>query len=160
MLNQIAVQPIVKPLMQIRLTGIPRLLDDESKVRRVFGLLVPFGGQSQVLGQDHVSLTLQHGSRENVPQLAHVSRPRVSTKRFDGSRVQRRNRPVCVLGRANPEIPSEQRQVGTPLAKRRQFDRERRQPKIQVFPKCPFFLFRGEIAIRRRNETNVHGDRC
>ena len=92
-------------------------------------------------------------------QLADVAGPRILLEGFQ--RIRRDALDLLPqLGRVpHGETERQHRNVFHPVAQRRDHDRNRGQSIVQVLPERPVVRFRGEIAVGRGHDADIHLDR-
>ena len=112
--------------------------------------------QVQVARVNGVAFGEDHGALDAVLQLADVSRPQVRMQLRHGGVRQHQRLLVQIAAEPIDEVLRQHRDIGAALAQRRNRDRENGQPEVQVFPVLARRDGRLQIAIRRRDDPDVH----
>src|SRR5206468_1913435 len=99
------------------------------------------GRNAAVVGEDDRVL-------HRVSELSYVARPGVPEKRRGSRGVERRRFAARAARAFACEHFRDERDLGSPLAKRGNAQRERAQSIVKVFAKTPRAHFRSEIAVR------------
>src|SRR2546427_6537881 len=146
--------------------GVRQCRDDVTAFRLLQGLRL-----SLRLARGHPPIEIAEGNAQDrsrckndraldqILELANVPRPAVSRQRLHRLRRNRLDGPVHPARVVLDEMSHEQRDVFRPVAQRRQVDRENVEAIKQVRPKLLLVDERGEVAIRRCDQSRVRAER-
>ena len=126
--------------------------------RRPNGCRDPNRRQRDVAEGDHAVRRKDGGPVYDVFELADIARPVVLLQGARDRVGERLDRSVHYTRKTVRQVLSQQRDVITPFAQRRQRDRKHVQPVVQVVAKAVLPDFLGEIAIGRGHHTHVNID--
>src|SRR6267142_516759 len=113
-----------------------------------------------LLHPDRFSLAHDEEPLDQVSQLAHVPRPGVAGKPFDGFRLELPRRTAVLLPEPSHEVPDQERNVLLPRAQRLNVDGDHAQPVEEVLAEAPRLDLLGEILVRGSDDARVHLDRA
>ena len=118
------------------------------------------GGQrsGQVAGADRAPLAQQHGPLDHVLKLADVARPAVGLE--GGNRVvgEALDRLARLVNHAVQEVPGQERDVGNPLAQRRQLDVDHVDPVEEVLAESTLGDQLGQVIVGGQDHPGVDGE--
>src|SRR5437867_9864876 len=109
-----------------------------------------------MLQADRLALARERdGALDLVAELAHVARPVEAYEALERAGLEPGDALAVRLGGCPEEAIGKQWDVLPPRAQRREADRECDQPVVEVLAEAACRDLRGEVAVRRRDDTHV-----
>src|SRR5947208_6181343 len=121
---------------------------------------IPATAQPKVARLDASALRHEHSSLDRVIELPHITGPRMAEQQLHGIWREFLRRFAVAGGVAAQEIRGEQRDIGAPLAQRRESDLDRVETKQQILAEAPGFHLGLDVGVGGCDDAYVRTPRA
>src|SRR6056297_2214597 len=90
-----------------------------------------------------------------VFKLPYISRPLVIKEQLLGFLIKRDRGHLISIGEIDGKFPEKQQNITSAVTQRRDIDRNRIEPVIEILPEFTFFYSLGNIDIGSRNDPHI-----